>query len=58
MIVKFDQDDVEFVRDWATRLDAYKRQNNIKDKNFFIDKCSETTAMGLFLARAVALALG
>ena len=48
MIVKFDQDDVEFVRDWATRLDAYKRQNNIKDKNFFIDKCSETTAMGLF----------
>ena len=48
MIVKFDQNDVEFVRDWATRLDAYKRQNNIKDKNFFIDKCSETTAMGLF----------
>ena len=40
MIVKFDQNDVEFVRDWATRLDAYKRQNNIKDKNFFIDKCN------------------
>ena len=57
MIVKFDQDDVEFVRDWAIQLETYKTANGCAFINFLEYSNEVIECMGKFGEMAAARAL-
>jgi len=57
MIVKFDQDDVEFVRDWAKQLETYKTANGCAFINFLEYSNEVIECMGKFGEMAAARAL-
>ena len=57
MIVKFDQDDVEFVRDWAKQLETYKNANGCAFINFLEYSNEIIECMGKFGEMAAGRAL-